>query len=174
MQTFGLREADRRLESLIPPNQKPGTDFAHDALVLFIHFIMHEVLGGWTNHVTTTSETAVGTNADRLLTEIAVRTGLPLITSEGVTASGIVEKGLRNRARKAGANVFAPREFFAGKIVEADTAYSFLERLAEKRPLYLERCREKFDGDEGKADDLYQLVQRVYHTILFGTFKARE
>jgi hypothetical protein len=166
IQTFGLHEAHRKLGDLIEP-QDAGVDPDHDFLVFHLHVVKDRVLTGWEHHVPMPPETVDGTRVDNVLVATAQHNALPLITTEGLTADGIVDRGMRKKAKKAGVPVFTPGEFIAGRCDAAKLAGTFMERLAKERPAEAVRRREKFgDGDNG--DKLFQMVQDAYRALLYG------
>ena len=163
--SFGLQEAHRILESRIPP-QQAGQNFDHDFLVFHLHVVGDRLLTGWQHQVPVPADTAKGTKADNVVLNTARQNGLPLITTEGVTTQGVVDTGLRKKAKALDVRVFSPKQYYSGHCDEMELAEEFMERLAQERPHEIERRRKQF-GESDNGDALFQMIQDAYRALLY-------
>ena len=138
----------------------------------FLHFVKDYVLPNWNPTMPTEPGTESGNDADRALIEHARVHGVPLITNEGYTPAGIVDDGMRRRARDAGVHVFAPIELYRGRINEAEEIEAFLRRFREQVPRYLEARRREIGEDNFHR--VLEWVYGYYRLILFGETADRE
>lgn len=169
--TLSLHEALAQLMAKAPPDQL-ASSFETAFTTIFIWFVKDYVLPRWEMLVPTQPGTEKGSAADRAYVESAKSGGLPLVTNEGFTPSGIVDQGLRKRAKTAGVPVFTPREFYDGKINEAVEIGGFLTRFRDQAPRYLAAHWERI-GKKDKSDELLTLVFGVYRHVLLGETEGR-
>lgn len=156
--TFSLRgEAINMLEKLAPP-AAGGTSMDSDFTMVFAHFMSDYVLRGWKSQAAHRAETKTGDDADLLLIDYARKKRTPVITHEGYTQSGIVDdnkKGnMRARCKAAGVDVFAPREFYDGKINPTEEIEAFLARFRRRVPEWL--------ADRGKDDAMGKVLGWIF------------
>jgi len=111
--------------------------------------------------------------ADDALIAYAKKNAIPLITNEGYTVRGLADEKMRKRAKDAGVYVYAPHEFYAGKINESDEIEAFFERFKEQAPLHLESRRTKF-GPGDKMGHTLDWVFNYYRMILLGEVEGRD
>lgn len=104
--------------------------------VQFIHFVRPKLLNRW-GQEWMAPETVTGTAADKALVEFAQRMKLPLITNEGNTPSGVLEQGMRKRAREAKVLVYTPRDFYTGHLDCGAASENFLKQFRSAAPSYI-------------------------------------
>ena len=86
---------------------------------------------------------------------------LPFVTCEGVTQTGIVDQGVRAKAKARGVQVFAPIELIQSRGFDAERAIrDFVERFKTEGAKYLER----FDEKRAAGANLSQLS--IYYTTI--------
>jgi hypothetical protein len=170
--TFNLHsEAVEMLMRSAPP-APGGTSMKSDFTTVFLHFVKDYVLPDWSPTMPTEPGTEAKNEADAALIECAKKHNLPLITNEGYTPKGLVEIKMRKLAREAGVQVFAPREFYAGKIDEAEEIAAFLQRFREHAPGYLKERNQTLGPDQmGKV---LGWIIGYYRMILLGVVEGRD
>jgi hypothetical protein len=152
----------------VPPG---GMTLESHFTTVFHHFVKDYVLPDWEHQVPTQPGTESKNQADAAYIDLAKRNGLPLITNEGYGQNGIVDEKMRKLAKDAGVAVFAPREFYPGKVNEAAEIEDFLRRFKKTAPAYMEK-REKELGE----DDIGKLLGFMYghyRMILRGEVEGR-
>jgi hypothetical protein len=169
--TFSLRgEAIDMLQKFAPP-APGGESMESDFVMTFAHFVGDYVLKGWRSQVSARDEHVRKDAADRWLVGYAKRKGIPVITHEGYTQHGIVDdntkKNMRGRCQEAGVAVFAPREFYAGKLDPEVASERFLDRFYRKAPQYLA-------GRTDKMEDVLRWVFGYYRMILRGEVEGTD
>jgi hypothetical protein len=100
-----------------------------------------------------------GSAADAFLISCAKRTGLPLISSEGLRVSGYGVSDIAKRGKREGVQVLFPKQFYAGKVDEAAEIDAFLRRFDEHAPKYL-------DQDPSARDQLDEMRGTLHHVLL--------
>jgi len=150
-----------------------GETMESDCTTFFLHFVKDYVLPRWSPGMPAKPGTEVRNEADRALVALAVEHGLPLVTNEGYTQNGIVEQKMRKLAREAGVQVFAPREFYAGKIDEGRAIESFLLRFREQAPKYV-AARRQMHGADDKGGQVLAWIYGYYRMILLGETAVRD
>ena len=144
-----------------------------DFTTVFVHFVKESLLPDWMPLAPTEPGTEAGNQADAALVAYARDNALPLITNEGYTMTGVVDAKMRKLAREAGVAVFAPREFYAGKLVEDDEIEAFLQRFRDEAPGYLATRRAEH-GAEDKMNEVLEWVFGYYRLILRGEVAGRD
>jgi hypothetical protein len=174
--TFGLHnEAIELLVRCAPPSKAgggPGGALESCYTSFFVHFVRDYVLPDWNHTMPTEPGDAASNAADRLLVETAKLSGLPLITNEGYTPAGIVNERMRKLALDDGVLTFTPREFYQGKIDEAEEAGGFLRRFREQAPGYLEARRNELGPDKGH--EVMSFMDGYFRHIFFGETEGRK
>jgi rRNA-processing protein FCF1 len=169
--TFSLYEAIEQLERHAP-SAKGGTSFESAFTRTFIWFVRDYVLPDWEMRMPKEPGNERSNEADQALIRYAKELNLPLITNEGYTQAGIVDRGLRLEAKKAGVQVFTPKEFYTDKIEAEDIdAEAFLSRFREQAPRYIEDHHRKHGPD--KLPELLTLIFGVYRHIFRGETEGR-
>jgi len=154
------------LTRVAPPTAKGGVSLGVEFTTTFSWFVKDYLLPDWNMNIPTEPGGERGNAADAALVALARQASVPLITNEGYTAAGIVDEKLRKRAKEAGVEVFAPREFYDGKMDETAETEAFLERWASEAPRYLEQHRNEFGRD--KSDELLAIICGLYRHVLLG------
>jgi hypothetical protein len=107
----------------------------------FVHFIKDRVLADWNDRtVPTLGEGLKGAEIDDLLIEICRASGLPLITNEGYSESGVSDadpKKLRAKAIAARIPVFTPRQFWINQMTSGRAERAFIRRMDDLASGYL-------------------------------------
>jgi hypothetical protein len=170
--TFSLHFEVVDLITRRAPPAPGGETMESDFTNAFLHFVKDYVLPNWNPTMPTAPGTEAKNDADKALVEHARARGLPLITNEGYSQAGIVEEGMRRFAREAGVQVFAPREFYQGKIDEAEEIEAFLRRFREQVPRYIEVRRREVGEDNFHL--VLEWVHGYYRLILLGESAVRE
>ncbi len=163
--TYSLHHEPLALLCLRAPPAPGGHSLEADFVRVFIHFTHEHVIPNWTVAMPSEPQVERGNEADDALLDYARQRALPLITNEGSSAVGLRDDhGLRKKAKDAGVDVFTPREFYAGKIVERRAIDDFLGRYQEHVPRYKARREREFPGD--KMGELVDWVLGFYKMIL--------
>ena len=126
--TFSIFEAIRITEREVDPNERHK--FEYHAITIWAHFVKDHVLPNWTMNVPSNGdEEPPGNQADTLLVEHAKKLGIPLISHEGVTTTGVNhECRIRKEAGNAGVTILTPREFY-GPVDELLYSALFLQKF---------------------------------------------
>ena len=148
------------------PPAPGGATMESDFTTVFLHFVKDYVLPDWNMQMPTKPGNESKNDADKAYIDFAKQHGLPLITNEGYGQNGFVEEKMRKLARDAGVAVFAPREFYQGKIDEAAEIQDFLRRFKEQAPTYIEAHRKKHGED--KIGEVFAWIYGYYRMILLG------
>jgi hypothetical protein len=148
------------------PPAPGGATLESDFTTVFIYFVKDYVLPDWTTQMPTQPGGEAGSDADKAYVAFAKEHGLPLITNEGYGQNGIVDEKMRKLAKDEGVAVFAPREFYAGKIDEAVEIEAFLRRFKEQAPAYMEE--RKRDLGEDNIGEVLTWIFGYYRMILRG------
>lgn len=131
---------------------------------LFVKFVRPKVLPNW-HDVGDPRMEAKGNAADRELVRLAQQYDLPLVTFEGHTPEGIVEKKkkLRERAKDAGVPVFTPGEYLTSRarrnVTDADVG-RFLARYEQRAPAF-SREHPECVGIQAHVDGLLTTLRRL-------------
>lgn len=171
--TYSLRgEAIDMLQQLAPP-APGGTSMDSDFTMVFAHFVLDYVLNDWKSIADEVPETVSDDAADLLLIDYAKANDLPIITAEGYTRDGIVDdnkkRNMRARCKAAGVSVYAPREFYAGKIEPDEAIERFLERFAARVPEWL-----AVRGKNDKMGEVLRWIFGYYRMILRGEVEGQD
>jgi hypothetical protein len=170
--TFSLHFEVLDLLTRRAPPAAGGATMESDFTNTFLHFVKDYVLPNWNPTMPTASGTEGRNDADRALVEHARGRGVPLITNEGYSPTGIVDEGMRQLAMAAGVRVFTPREFYQGRIDEGAEIDAFLRRFREQVPHYLEVRRREVGKDNFHR--VLEWVYGYYRLILLGQTAVRE
>lgn len=137
-QTFHL--VTEQIEILMRPEvAKPGQgSFTGAFATIFINFVKERVLSEWNSGTNENVGKGMnGTRIDNLLLATAKRAGLPLITNEGYSETGVSDIKLRGKCVAQGVPVFIPRHFWIGKLDAKLEGTRLLQRFDEMAPPYL-------------------------------------
>jgi len=161
--TFSIFEAIRITEREVDPNERHK--FEYHAITIWAHFVKDHVLPNWTMNVPSNGDDEPrGNQADALLVEHAKKLGIPLISHEGVTTTGVDYKcWIRRKARKAGVAIVTPREFY-GRVDELLYSALFLQRFDGGSAEYV-RASPQSEVTRESVD----LLRGYYMHILYGT-----
>jgi hypothetical protein len=155
------------------PPAPPGQTIESDFTTFFLHFVKDSVLPAWRPGMPVMPGNEARSQADQALVNFARSLDVPLITNEGYTQDGIVDQnhGLRPLARDAGVQVFAPREFYAGKIDEVQEIEDFLRRFREQAPAYIDVRRASL-GPDDRGEEVLNWIYGYYRMVLLGDTTA--
>jgi hypothetical protein len=79
---------------------------------------------------------------------------------------------MRKFAKDAGVSVYAPREFYAGKLDESAEIERFLRKFREKAPNYIAAHWQKRGPDQ--IAGVFEWVYGYYRMILLGEAEGRD
>jgi hypothetical protein len=167
--TYSLHNEAVELLMLKAPPSPGGHAMESDFTTVFVHFVKDYVLPDWSPTMPTEPGSEASNEADRALVAYAKDNGLPLITNEGNTPDGIIDEKMRKLARDAGVAVFAPFEFYDGKINETEEVDAFLARFRHEAPRYLSARNER--------DEMWKVLQWIegyYRMVLRGEVAGRD
>lgn len=167
--TYSLHNEAVELLMLRAPPSPGGHAMESDFTTAFVHFVKDYVLPDWSPTMPTEPGSEASNEADRALVAYAKDNGLPLITNEGNTPDGIIDEKMRKLARDAGVAVFAPCQFYDGKMNEAEEVDAFLGRFRHEAPRYL--------SDRNERDEMWKVLQWIegyYRMVLRGEVAGRD
>jgi hypothetical protein len=163
-----------QLDILMRPDvAKPGDGkFTGAFTTIFVNFVKDHVLSGWNSG----SNEGVGlglrgTALDNLLLDLAKRAGLPLITNEGYSESGVANIKLRGKCVVQSVPVFIPRHFWIGKLDPNVEGVRLLQRFDTLASPYLAAAPDRLRPHLQKA---LVDVRRVVHHLLTGEIVGGE
>ncbi|HEY5243595.1 MAG TPA: hypothetical protein VIJ22_19075 [Polyangiaceae bacterium] len=143
-----------------------------DFTTVFLYFVKDYLLPDWNTIVPTAPGSEAKNAADRTYIAFAKERGLPLITNEGYGGNGFVDEKMRKLAKDEGVSVYAPREFYTGKINEAEEIEAFLQRFRDQAPRYVD-ARKKQHGADDQGAGLLTWIYGYYRMILRGEVEQR-
>ncbi len=171
--TYSLHSEPVEILVRSAPPAPGGTTMESDFTTVFIHFVKDFILPAWNSTMPTEPDSQAKNEADAALIRYAKENALPLITNEGYTQRGLVDEKMRKLAKDAGVAVYAPREFYAGKINEADEVESFLQRFRDQAPRYLD-TRRRLHGRDDQMGKVLGWIIGYYRMILLGEVEGRD
>jgi hypothetical protein len=123
-----LREFTDKLPNLVPPQSRDEFETAYTTV--FVHHLRDELMfPGWKIATVTGADDDVAKNGcDEHLVKFAARHKVPLISNE-TKPKGTIQR----LARKHGARVVTPRQFWLGKMDEAQAVREILSALDRSR-----------------------------------------
>jgi hypothetical protein len=148
-------EAIDKIRELVPPVADVTWAYTH----LFSNFVYPELLPAWRS-IGDARLFLKGNEADDELLRLALERSIPLITFEGHTPNGLIDQKLREKAKKAGADVFTPGEFVMGKLDEA-AVDGFLARYQDRAQAFAREETERYDHYQGHLAGLAETLKRV-------------
>lgn len=171
--TFGLQSEMVRILARNAPPSELARKFETAFTTVFIWFVKDRLLSGWNHTVPKKPGTEAGNAADKALVAAAKERGVPLISNEGYSHTGAVDdtKLIRRCAREEQVAVLLPREYYGGKINEAELIEGFLMKFSRLAPSYIEERRKRFGGDG--TEELLKAVFGLYRLILRGEAEGR-
>jgi len=107
-----------------------------------------------------------GSACDDFLIDLCKRSGVPFITNEGYTATGVSwanPKQIPAKAIAAGVLVYTPRQFWLGKINPRRAARRFLARFDKNARLFVSHRRK-----DRQLPKTLQDMRHYYEHVLFG------
>ncbi len=128
-------ESVRKLLEAVPPNESDTFELHYTTVM--VNYVRDQVIPCWTALQDTQPETVHGTEADVFAVNRAKELGVPMITNEGYTASGVQETKMRKRAAAAGVPVFTPCEYWTRRIDPDDQARWFLGKYRQRAERYI-------------------------------------
>lgn len=150
----------------VPPRNVGGPSEVVFFTEFTVWFVFERVLPNWNRATFNLRGGQRGNQADLVLIEHAKKHRLPLLTNEGNLPGGIVDVGIRKKAKAAGVRPMAPSEFYDTKIDEAAEVDRFFERFRAEAPRYLRERQRRFgDADGGEAQMAF--MHRFY-LFIFG------
>ena len=165
-------ESVTMLTRFSPPTTPGGRSVESDFTRAFVWFVKDYLLRRWNPVFPASEDHVVKDAADLALLDYAEKNGLPIVTNEGVTPDGLNDtkkNSMRKRAPDRGVHVFAPREFYEGKIDPDEEIEAFFQRFRERAPVYLER--RGFRDEMGKV---LGVVHGIYKMTLQGVVEGRD
>ncbi len=145
----------------VPPRSVGGPSETVYFTEFSVWFVFETLLPNWTRATFNVHGGQRGSQADLVLIQHAKKHGLPLITNEGNLPGGIVDDGMRKKAKAAGVRPLAPSEFYGNKINEVEEVDRFLERFRAEAPKYLRDRRRRF-GDLDHGGEQMAFMYRYY------------
>lgn len=170
--TFHL--VTEQIDILLRPDvAKPGGGkFTGAFATVFVNFVKERVLSGWNSGTNEDVGRGLkGTAIDNLLLATAKRAGLPLVTNEGYSESGVADIKLRGKCVAQGVPVFIPRHFWLGKLDPTVEGARLLHRFDTFAPPYLAEASDRLRPHLRKA---LVDVRAVLHHVLTGEIVGGE
>jgi hypothetical protein len=160
--TYSIFEPFRIVLKKVDPSA--SDNFEYHAITIWAHYIKDRVLPGWAMlNPSNGDDEPQGSHADSLLVERAKEYGVPLISHEGASLSGVDHgSGIRKKAVRSGVQVMTAREFY-GKADEAFLSESFMQRYAEGADAYIRTV-----AHPKVMRDSMLWLQGYYRHILYG------
>jgi hypothetical protein len=155
------------------PPAPGGQTIESDFTRFFVAFVKERLLPHWNARLPQEPGNEAKNEADLALVAYCKEHSLPLITNEGYSHTGIVDEGMRKLAKHAGVGVFTPREFYQGKMNEAEEIEAFLGRFRDQAAGHID-ARKKELGEDDKGREVLAWIHGYYRHILLGETEGRD
>jgi hypothetical protein len=156
-------ESRRQVLRMAPPDQHddPKLHFTW----VFVNYVKDNALGGWNALLSKEGDEGLkGAECDDYLVHVAALNRVPLITNEGLSHLGFDDDhGIRGKAKAAGVRVYAPGDYWQGRINPRRASRRFIAAFRRNAFRFIRRY-----GSSRTLLQVFQWIDGYFHHILYG------